>query len=82
VIVEGLKGAGKDLTREKFISAIESLRNYDIGLGHDFLITYGPKDHKGFDSVYATVIHNGRAEVIKDWNGLQGGKDETVAQRQ
>ncbi|HKW18416.1 MAG TPA: ABC transporter substrate-binding protein [Terriglobales bacterium] len=80
VMAHGLKAAGKDLTREKFISGIESLRNHDIGLGRDFLLTYGPRDHKGFDSVYATVVRNGRAEVITDWNGLQGSKE--VAQRQ
>jgi len=82
VIVEGLKAAGKDLTREKFISAIESLHNHDLGLGHDFLLTYGPQDHKGFDSVYATVIHQGRAVIINDWSTLQVGKETNVAQRQ
>jgi branched-chain amino acid transport system substrate-binding protein len=80
VITEGLKAAGKDLTREKFINGIESLHGHDMGLGRDFLLTYGQRDHKGFDSVYATVIRNGHAEVISDWNGLQGGKE--VAQKQ
>lgn len=81
VVVEGLKAAGRDLTREKFISAIESLHNYDIGLGRGFALTYGPRNHKGFDSVYSTIIHNGRAEVITDWSSLQPGKEATVAQR-
>lgn len=80
VIAEGLKAAGRDLTREKFISGIESLHNFDAGLGRDFLLTYGPRDHKGFDSVYATVVRNGRAEVITDWNSLPDGKE--IAQRQ
>jgi len=79
VVVEGLKAAGRDLTREKFISAIESLHNYDIGLGRGFALTYGPRNHKGLDSVYATIIHNGRAEVITDWNTLQGGRETNVA---
>jgi ABC-type branched-subunit amino acid transport system substrate-binding protein len=72
VMVQGLREAGKDLTREKFISAIESLHNSDTGLGHDFLLHYGPKNHKGFDSVYATVIHQGRPVVINDWASLEG----------
>jgi ABC-type branched-subunit amino acid transport system substrate-binding protein len=81
VMVEGLKAAGRDLTREKFINAIESLHGFDIGLGHDFDLTYGPKDHKGFDSVYATVIHQGQAVVVSDWHNLQGGKETNLAER-
>jgi len=70
VMVEGLRAAGKDLTREKFISAIESLHDADLGLGHAFLLHYGPNVHKGFDSVYSTVIRDGRPAVITDWKAL------------
>jgi branched-chain amino acid transport system substrate-binding protein len=70
VIVEGLKRAGPDLTREKFISAIESIHDEDVGLGPKFLLNYGPKRHKGFDSVYATIVENGRAVTITDWKDL------------
>ena len=70
VIVEGLKRAGKDLTREKFISAIESIQNQDVGLGPAFLLDYGVKDHKGFESVEAVVIRNGRPVQITDWKDL------------
>lgn len=70
VIVEGLKAAGKDLTREKFIAGIESIHNRDMGLGSNLLLDYGPKGHKGFDSVYATVIHQGLAVVATDWKKL------------
>lgn len=72
VMVEGLRAAGRDLTREKFIDGVESLHGFDTGLGSDFRLSYGPHDHKGFNSVYATVIHEGRAVVIKDWKTLQG----------
>jgi branched-chain amino acid transport system substrate-binding protein len=33
VMVEGLKRAGKDLTREGLIRAIESIHQLDLGLG-------------------------------------------------
>lgn len=72
VIVEGLRAAGKDLTREKFISGIESIHDFDAGLGHDFRLDYGPRDHKGFDSVYSTVVRQGHAVVITDWKTLEG----------
>jgi ABC-type branched-subunit amino acid transport system substrate-binding protein len=71
VIVEGLKAAGKDLTREKFISGIESIHNFDAGLGQNFLLNYSPKDHQGFSSVYATVVREGKAVVLTDWKTLQ-----------
>jgi len=71
VMVQALRVAGHDLTREKFIAAIESLHDADMGLGHDFVLHYGPKDHKGFDSVYATVIKDGKTVVINDWALLQ-----------
>jgi len=75
VLVEGLKAAGKDLTREKFITGIESLHHFDLGLGPDFPLDFGPKDHKGFDSVYSTVIRQGRAVVVSDWKTLRADKN-------
>jgi branched-chain amino acid transport system substrate-binding protein len=70
VLVEGLNRAGRDLTREKLIAGIESIHNMDAGLGPKFLLDYGPKDHKGFNAVYPTIIRNGRAVVITDWKNL------------
>lgn len=72
VFVEGLRAAGRDLTREKFISGIESLHNWDPGLGQDLRLGYGPHSHKGFDAVYATVIRDGHATLISDWKTLKG----------
>jgi branched-chain amino acid transport system substrate-binding protein len=67
VLVEGLKHAGKDLTREGLIHGIESLHNVDLGLGPQLILDYGPKDHKGFDHVLPTVIRGGRAVPFTDW---------------
>ncbi len=67
VLVEGLRRAGKDLTREKLITAIESIHNHDIGLGPKLTLNYGPTDHKGFDDVYDTVIQGGKPVVFTDW---------------
>lgn len=70
VLVEGLKRAGRDLTREKLIISLESIHNFDVGLGPKFLLDYGPKDHKGFNDVYATILRNGHAVEIMDWKNL------------
>jgi branched-chain amino acid transport system substrate-binding protein len=56
VMVEGLKRAGKNLTREKLISALESMNNYDLG---SFTISYSPTDHRGSQYVDLTMIGRG-----------------------
>ncbi len=68
VLVEGLKRAGKDLTREGLIHSIESIRDLDIGLGPELKLDYGSRDHKGFDHVIPTVVRGGRAVPFTDWS--------------
>lgn len=70
VLVEGLKRAGKDLTREKFIRGVESIHNFDTGLGPALTLNYGPNDHKGFDTVYATIVTGGKPVIITDWHQI------------
>lgn len=74
VMVEGLKRAGRELTREKLIEAIESIKDLDMGLGSQLKITYGPNDHKGFDAVYYTVVRDGQAVSFTDWKALKKGR--------
>jgi hypothetical protein len=71
VVVEGIKRAGKDLTREKFIAALEGMKNMDIGLGAQLKLDYGPQDHTGFDTVYYTVVREGKAVTFDDWKALK-----------
>lgn len=66
-MVEGLKRAGKELTRESLIHGIESIRDFDMGLGPQLKLDYGPRDHKGFDHVIPTVVRGGRAVPFTDW---------------
>jgi len=68
VLVEGLKRAGKELTREGLIHGIESIHEMDLGLGPELKLDYSPKDHKGFDHVIPTVILSGRAVPFTDWS--------------
>jgi len=68
VLVEGLKKAGKELTREALIRGIESLHELDLGLGPQLILDYSAKDHKGFDHVIPTVIRGGRAVPFTDWS--------------
>jgi branched-chain amino acid transport system substrate-binding protein len=70
VVVEGLKKAGSNPTREKFIDAIESMRDFDAGLGTSMHLMYSPHRHQGFDHVYPTVVTGGKPQLINDWQSV------------
>ncbi|WP_247869479.1 ABC transporter substrate-binding protein [Herbaspirillum sp. ST 5-3] len=53
VFVEGLRRAGRNLTREGFIHAMESMQRVDFG---GLMVTYGPHDHTGSEFVELTMI--------------------------
>jgi branched-chain amino acid transport system substrate-binding protein len=44
VFTEGLRRAGRNLTRENFIAALEGVGTLDVG---DFRVEYGPGNHNG-----------------------------------
>ena len=71
VMVEGLKRAGKELTRGKFIAGIESIHQMNAGLGPKLILHYSASDHKGFDSVYPTIVKNGQPALLTDWSGIK-----------
>lgn len=68
VMVEGLKRAGKELTREGLIRGIESLHDFDIELGPQLKLNYSAHDHKGFEHVIPSVVRGGRAVPFTDWS--------------
>jgi len=71
VLVEGLKRAGKELTREGLIHGIESMHDIDVGLGEQLKLNYSAKKHAGFDRVIPTVVRGGRAVPFTDWSTAQ-----------
>lgn len=52
VFVEALKRAGKDLTSERFVAAIEGMPNFDVG---GLTLEYGPKKRIGSTYVDLTI---------------------------
>jgi ABC-type branched-subunit amino acid transport system substrate-binding protein len=70
VVVEGLKRAGKDVTREKFITAIESIHEMNAGLGPRLVLNFSATDHKGFGNVYPTIVKGGQPVLLTDWSSL------------
>lgn len=58
VLVEGLRRAGRNLTREGLVRALESMQRVDLG---GLLITYSENDHSGSEFVELTLIgRNGK----------------------
>ena len=56
VMVEGLRRAGKNLTREKLIAALEGMNNVDLG---EFVVSFSPTNHSGSKYVNLTMIGRG-----------------------
>ena len=67
ILLEGLKLAGKDLSREKLVGALEGMREFDTGLTPR--ITYGPNRHIGAKGAYVVVMdpRNNRLIPVSDW---------------
>jgi branched-chain amino acid transport system substrate-binding protein len=53
VLVEGLKRAGKHITRESLIDGLEKMGKADLG---GFKVTYSPTNHNGSQYVDLTII--------------------------
>ena len=64
VLVEGLRRAGRQLDRESFVRAIESIRDYDLGIANP--LSFSPQDHQGLERVYFTKIEGRRFVLLED----------------
>jgi len=53
VLVEALRRAGKDLTTETVIAALESIRGLDIGIGVP--LGFGPSEHQASHKLWGTA---------------------------
>ena len=57
--VEGLRRAGPAPTRQRFVAALESMRNVDLG---GYRVQLGPQDHNGSQYVELTFLGSQRWE--------------------
>ena len=72
VLVEGLKKAGPDLGREKFIDTMETLHGVDLGFGPGYEVNFSPDNHQGFNKVIFGIVEKGRLKVFTDWKKTVG----------
>ncbi len=54
ILVEGLRRAGRNVTRESLVDALESIKKLDLGIGVP--ITFGPSEHQGSHKVWGTML--------------------------
>jgi ABC-type branched-subunit amino acid transport system substrate-binding protein len=54
VLVKALELAGKDLTRESFITALESMQNVDIGIGK--MVNFSSTQHGGLRGIFFSKL--------------------------
>ncbi|MCB1966046.1 MAG: ABC transporter substrate-binding protein, partial [Candidatus Accumulibacter sp.] len=56
VLVDALREVGRDLTREKLVTALESMKNHDLG---GYRVSYSATERSGSRFVDLTVIGAG-----------------------
>lgn len=62
VLIEALRRTGRDVTREGFIKALESIKEHYVGIGT--AISFGPRDHQGIDDVYFTEVRKEKIQLL------------------
>jgi ABC-type branched-subunit amino acid transport system substrate-binding protein len=63
ILCEGLRRAGDNLTNDTLVGTLESMQNFDIGLGAP--ISYGPSKHQGSNKVWATQLDKtGKYQIL------------------
>jgi ABC-type branched-subunit amino acid transport system substrate-binding protein len=61
-MVEALRRAGKGLTREKLISALEDMSSVNMG---GFVVNFSPTSHSGSKFVDLTMIGRGGKSFVR-----------------
>ena len=64
VIAEGLKRAGENLTSDTLVETLETIRQFDMGIGA--VVTFGPSDHQASNKVWGSVLDNSARYQVLD----------------
>lgn len=63
--LEGMRRAGPNLTRDSFVAAMESIRNWDGMVVRG--VTFGPNKHQGTNRIYIVRAENRQFRKLTDW---------------
>ncbi len=72
LFVEGLKRAGKNVTRESFIAALEGIKNWENGMIPP--VSFSGSDHLTQNSGFMVEVQKGVFRPISGWITLKEGK--------
>lgn len=64
ILLEGIKRAGRSLTREGLISALEDMRGQPLGPGFD--LSFSSTNHEGSNRVYLSEIKGGKFVYLEE----------------
>ncbi len=66
LVVEGLRRAGRDLTRERLVDALESIRGWDAG-GTMPPVSFSATDHHAQPAGFVCELDGGRFKALSGW---------------
>jgi branched-chain amino acid transport system substrate-binding protein len=64
IALEALKHAGRDLTTDSMVKAMESIQDFHDLFGGTY--SFSPTNHHGATAAFLSVVHNGRWEPVVD----------------
>jgi branched-chain amino acid transport system substrate-binding protein len=64
IAIEALQQAGRDLTVDTLVQAMESIRDFHDLFGGTY--SFSPTNHHGATAAFLSVVHNGRWEPVVD----------------
>lgn len=64
-MLEGFRRAGRDLTHESFVAAMETIENWDGELLRD--VSFGPDRRQGINKIFLSRMVGGQPERLTDW---------------
>jgi branched-chain amino acid transport system substrate-binding protein len=69
VLVEALRRTGRDLTRKRFLDAVESIRGFSVGIASP--VSFDADRHQGMERVYCIRFEHGRFHLVTDWGQIK-----------
>ena len=72
LFVEGLKRAGRNVTRESYIAALESIKNWESGITPP--VSFSASDHLAQNSGFMVEVQKSVFRPISGWLTLKDGK--------
>ncbi len=64
IAIEALKRAGRDLTTDSMVKAMEGIQDFHDLFGGTY--SFSPTNHHGATAAFLSVVHNGRWEPVVD----------------